>query len=117
MPRHFPIVAAPILLIAACGGDQASSGPPVAPPPASAEPAWQLVWSDEFSGSRIDSSKWAMAVDCWGGGHDERQCYNGRTEQARVADGRRILTARREEFTGSAMPLRVPDVAHNPRPL
>src|SRR3546814_4623435 len=69
---------------------QASPGPPVAPPPASSEPVWQLVWSDEFSGSRIDSGKWALAVDCWGGGNDERQCYTDRPENARVADGRQI---------------------------
>ena len=117
MPRRFPIVAAPILLIAACGGDQASSGPPVAPPPALTEPVWQLVWSDEFSSSRIDSSKWALAVDCWGGGNDERQCYTDRPENARVADGRLIITARREDFTGSALPLHLLEGASDPDAL
>ena len=68
------------------------------------EDGWELVWSDEFDGTGIDRSKWNFDVDCWGGGNDERQCYTDRTENARVADGRLIITARKEDYTGPAWP-------------
>lgn len=68
------------------------------------EEGWQLVWSDEFDGTRIDPAKWDFDVDCWGGGNDERQCYTDRPENARVADGRLIITAHKEDYTGPAWP-------------
>ncbi|MCC5854063.1 MAG: family 16 glycosylhydrolase [Idiomarina sp.] len=48
---------------------------------------WQLVWSDEFSGNRIDTNKWTFEVDCRGGGNQERQCYTDNPENAFVSDG------------------------------
>ena len=48
---------------------------------------WQLVWSDEFSGSQIDTKKWNFEVDCAGGGNQEKQCYTDSEENAYVADG------------------------------
>lgn len=29
---------------------------------------WEMIWSDEFDGSRIDSNKWTHEVNCLGGG-------------------------------------------------
>lgn len=66
---------------------------------------WRLVWSDEFSGSAIDTTKWGFDVDCWGGGNEERQCYTDRTENASILDGNLVITARKESFTGPALPL------------
>lgn len=68
------------------------------------EAGWQLVWADEFAAPAIDRSKWDFDVDCWGGGNQERQCYTDRAENARIADGRLIITARRESFSGPALP-------------
>ena len=65
---------------------------------------WQLVWSDEFEGPEIDTSKWGFDIDCWGGGNAERQCYTDREENAAIADGKLLITARREDFTGPALP-------------
>ncbi len=65
---------------------------------------WQLVWSDEFDGPRIDSAKWQLADDCWGGGNDERQCYTRSARNAGIVDGQLVITARRERVTGSALP-------------
>lgn len=69
--------------------------------PAAAGP-WRLVWHDEFNGSRIDPKKWTFAVECWGGGNHERQCYTNRN--AVVRHGVLTITARRETTTGPDLP-------------
>ncbi len=76
-----------------------------APAPVAPGPGWQLMWSDEFEGTAIDPQKWTMARDCWGGGNDERQCYTDRAANAAIRDGQLLITARRERFTGPALPM------------
>lgn len=61
---------------------------------------WQLVWSDEFEGTALDTSKWEWEVNAQGGGNNELQYYTDRPENTRVADGRLALIARRETFVG-----------------
>lgn len=65
---------------------------------------WDLVWSDEFDGSEIDTSKWSFEVDCWGGGNNEQQCYTDRLDNAFTQDGLLNIVAKREDFTGPAEP-------------
>ena len=65
---------------------------------------WQLVWADEFDGTRIDTSKWGFEVDCWGDGNNERQCYTASARNAAVVDGKLVITARRQRATGPALP-------------
>lgn len=48
---------------------------------------WQLVWSDEFTGSRLDANKWNVEVNCQGGGNQEQQCYTDNPENLVVSDG------------------------------
>lgn len=48
---------------------------------------WQLVWSDEFAGNRIDPNKWNIEVNCRRGGNQEQQCYTDNPENAFVSDG------------------------------
>jgi len=48
---------------------------------------WQLVWSDEFDSSSIDSTKWTHEVNCTGGGNNEKQCYTDSSDNAYVANG------------------------------
>ncbi len=67
--------------------------------------AWALVWFDEFEKPRIDRSKWSFDVDCWGGGNDEQQCYRDGRRNAKIEDGRLIITAHREQHTGAAWPM------------
>lgn len=63
----------------------------------------ELVWSDEFDGSALDTSKWAYqygtgsqyGLDGWG--NSELQYYTDRPENVRVEDGRLVLTAIKEE--------------------
>lgn len=65
----------------------------------------RLVWSDEFDGTRLDPSKWRYDTsrNRQGWYNNERQYYAAdRPENARVADGRLVITARKERVTGAA---------------
>lgn len=66
---------------------------------------WQLIWQDEFNGQHLDTTKWEMANNCWGGGNNERQCYTPRPDNVRVKDGSLVLTAKKEAYTGPAEPV------------
>lgn len=72
--------------------------------PVRAENGWTLVWSDEFDGGRIDKSKWGFDVDCWGGGNEEHQCYTKSVRNAGIEEGKLVITARKEQSTGPALP-------------
>lgn len=69
-----------------------------------ADPAWSLVWSDDFDGDALDRSKWAPEESCWGGGNNERQCYTDRETNVAVGDGVLRLIARPETFEGPLYP-------------
>ena len=62
---------------------------------------WKLVWSDEFNGTEVDETKWAFQIgtQAEGGpanwGNEELQYYT--EENARVEDGKLIITAKEEE--------------------
>ena len=66
---------------------------------------WSLVWSDEFDGTAIDPTKWSHAVDCWGGGNNEKQCYTERPVNSFVKDGNLVIVARKERRRGYALPV------------
>lgn len=66
---------------------------------------WQLVWQDEFNGDQIDPDKWGWETNCWGGGNNELQCYTDRPENSFIRDGKLVIQAKPEEFTGPAEPL------------
>lgn len=66
---------------------------------------WNLVWNDEFEGPEIDQSKWEWETNCWGGGNNELQCYTDRPENSFIRDGKLVIHARKEAFTGPAEPL------------
>ena len=100
--------------LAACGGSDRSTvasttptampSPTPSPTPSPVSGNWQLVWADEFDGTTLDAERWTALEDCWGGGNEERQCYTPRTENVALENGRLILTARREQWTGPAWP-------------
>jgi beta-glucanase (GH16 family) len=64
-------------------------------------PGWKLVWSDEFTGTTIDKSKWSHEVDCWGGGNNELQCYTARSQNSYVANGYLNIAAKPGRYTGT----------------
>jgi len=77
-------------------------GTPAAPGTANTgvNTSWKLVWSDEFDGDKIDSSKWGFEVNGDGGGNGEMQYYTDRPSNAHVENGHLIITARKEDFRG-----------------
>ncbi len=62
-----------------------------------AEP-WKLVWSDEFNGTKLDFTKWAVEENGHGGGNNELQYYVDRPQNVRVENGNLVIEARREAF-------------------
>ncbi len=66
----------------------------LAPAPAQAQ-SWNLVWSDEFNGSSVNSSNWTFETGGGGWGNNELQYYtNG--QNVSVANGILTITARKE---------------------
>jgi beta-glucanase (GH16 family) len=67
---------------------------------------WELVWSDEFNETGFPkASHWGYDVGTGpnGWGNQELQYYTqNRPENARVKDGKLIITARKESYEGSA---------------
>lgn len=74
-------------------------------PQATVGEGWQLVWNDEFNGTDIDATKWDWETNCWGGGNNELQCYTDRDVNSFIRDGKLVIKAQSEEFTGPAEPL------------
>jgi len=58
------------------------------------------VWSDEFDGTALDTSKWQFEVNCDGGGNAELQCYTARETNTKVQNGKLTITARPENYNG-----------------
>ena len=64
---------------------------------------YSLVWSDEFNGkdgSLPDPAKWTYDIGGNGWGNHELEYYTNRSENARIEDGKLVITARQEAFTG-----------------
>ncbi|NBI30104.1 carbohydrate-binding protein [Chengkuizengella marina] len=63
---------------------------------------WNLVWSDEFNGNTLDSSKWTYDIGngVGGWGNNEEQYYTSRSDNVKVENGNLIITALNEQFNG-----------------
>jgi len=62
---------------------------------------YTLVWSDEFNGndgSPPDPSKWTYDLGGSGWGNHELEYYTNRAENARIEDGKLVITARHETY-------------------
>jgi len=70
-----------------CGGDVATNTDSSKIDPQQPVSDWQLVWSDEFDGTAIDTNKWTHEVNCDGGGNNEKQCYTDSADNSFVSDG------------------------------
>jgi beta-glucanase (GH16 family) len=67
-----------------------------------APPGWVLDWHDEFDGPALDRSLWGEETGDPKNGNGEQQFYTGRPDNLRVADGRLVIEARREQMGGMA---------------
>ena len=61
---------------------------------------WQLVWSDEFDSSELNTNNWQHEINCFGGGNDEQQCYTDRLDNAFIENDVLVIQALKEDFTG-----------------
>jgi Glycosyl hydrolases family 16 len=77
-------------------GTVGSQPAPGAPPGFS-----QLVWSDEFNGSTINSANWGFDLGGGGWGNNELQNYTNRAVNARIENGMLVIEARRENLGGN----------------
>ncbi|UGQ46940.1 glycoside hydrolase family 16 protein [Massilia endophytica] len=88
-------------LLTACGGTTDAAMPAAEPPP-----AYRLVWADEFDKDGLpDSARWDYDTEFNQRGwfNNEKQYYSkGRLENARVENGKLIITARKEELRSTA---------------
>ena len=72
-------------------------------PPPDAPPGFpNLLWSDEFNGTTINTSNWGFDLGNGGFGNNELENYTNRPENARIENGSLIIEARRENLGGSA---------------
>ncbi|MFN3562124.1 MAG: family 16 glycosylhydrolase [Chloroherpetonaceae bacterium] len=62
---------------------------------------WKFVWGDEFDGTQLDyANKWNVEIAGSGFGNNEAQYYTARQQNLRIEDGKLIIQAHRETFTG-----------------
>lgn len=62
---------------------------------------YTLVWSDEFSGTSVDTEKWVWEEGGGGWGNNELQYYTNRSENTYMENGNLIIEARKESYNGS----------------
>jgi beta-glucanase (GH16 family) len=91
------IAVALTLSLAGCGGGAETNTDVSAVDVSTSIDDWRLVWSDEFDGTSIDTSKWTHEVDCLGGGNNEQQCYTDSSENSFVTDGMLNIVAKPAE--------------------
>ncbi|HKX26577.1 MAG TPA: glycoside hydrolase family 16 protein [Blastocatellia bacterium] len=62
----------------------------------------RLIWSDEFTGTAINTSNWTYDLGNSGWGNNELENYTNRSQNARIENGMLVIEARRESLGGSA---------------
>lgn len=65
---------------------------------------YTLVWSDDFTGTSLDTSVWSydIGTGSQGWGNWESQYYTNRTSNVSVSDGYLKITAKKESYGGSS---------------
>ena len=71
-------------------------------PPAGAPPGFsRLIWSDEFTGTTINSANWSFETGAGGWGNNELENYTNRSVNARIENGNLVIEARQESLGGA----------------
>ncbi|HJQ14703.1 MAG TPA: glycoside hydrolase family 16 protein [Anaerolineales bacterium] len=76
-----------------------TSTPLPSPTPEWERAGWNLIWQDEFEGTKLNLSNWTFDLGGNGWGNQEWQNYTDRPENVRVEDGVLVIEAR-EELSG-----------------
>lgn len=68
-------------------------------------PGFNLAWADEFNNSSLDANSWTVETgdgcpNLCGWGNNELEYYTGRPENIFFQDGKLIIEARKENFSG-----------------
>jgi len=96
------IVVLTMALVTSCGGQATSSSSNNSGGGSTAQ--YQLVWSDDFNGadgSAPDPTKWAIQTGGNGWGNNELEYYTARPQNVQVRGGNLLITAIKEDYTGS----------------
>lgn len=59
---------------------------------------YQLVWSDEFDGNAVNTNNWSFETGGGGWGNNEKEFYQA--ENATVANGNLVITAKKQSVGG-----------------
>ncbi len=59
------------------------------------KPTYKLVWSDEFSGTSLDTSKWTAVASCGDHWNNEQQCYTA--DAVSVSGGNLVIKSDRKK--------------------
>ncbi len=90
--------------------EQGANNPPVTPPQdttiTTATPTYQLIWSDEFDSSVINTNNWNFETGGNGWGNHEQEYYQA--ANADIENGNLVITAKKESvgsngYTSSRM--------------
>ena len=54
---------------------------------------YNLVWSDEFDGTTLNSANWTPEIGGGGWGNGEQQTYTSNTENLKIEGGNLIIRA------------------------
>lgn len=81
------VAAISMTMLFGCGGSAETKSDFTKVDPQEPVSDWQMVWSDEFDGTSIDTNKWNFELNCAGGGNNEKQCYTDSEQNAFIKDG------------------------------
>jgi len=62
---------------------------------------WNLVWSDEFSGTTINTNNWSFETGAGGWGNSELEYYTNRPQNAVIQNDTLLIIGRKESYDGS----------------
>ncbi|MDF9842555.1 beta-glucanase (GH16 family) [Paenibacillus sp. PastF-1] len=71
---------------------------------AEAATSWNLVWSDEFNGTSLNTADWTAEIGTGssGWGNNELQYYTNRSQNLQVTGGNLVITAQKESYNSSS---------------
>src|SRR5437868_11579179 len=92
----FAIIILPFTLMSCSKKDNTTPNNPTPTKPVDTtkKPTYSLVWSDEFDGTAVDTSKWVFETGGGGWGNNELEYYQA--ANATVGNGNLMITAKLE---------------------